>query len=110
MKDAEVVKTKRHRGLTLDQVGVHPAPGVTVLGGEDANVLGVAGRGRITDPVQLEAELLSSQRSSVTAVHLQSKELKHTGQDESKQRALFAHISVKTEGEAVSVWFHPSRN
>lgn len=73
-----------HAGLTLDQVGVHPAPGVAVLRGEDADGLNVAARGRAADPLQLEAELLSRQRSPVTAVHLQSKELKHTGQVESQ--------------------------
>lgn len=71
------------RGLTLDQISVHPAPGVTVLGGEDADGLNVAGQGRATDLVQLMAELLSHQRSSVTAVHLQSEELKHTAQEDS---------------------------
>lgn len=80
---------QRHAGLTLDQVAVHAAPGVAVLGGEDADVLGFAGRGRAADLLQLEAELLSRQRSSVAAVHLQHEELrerrrgrKHAGEDE----------------------------
>lgn len=80
-----MLKAQRHAGLTLDQVGVHPAPGVSVLGGEDADGLDVAGRRSAADPVQLEAELLSRQRSSVTAVHVQSEELKYTAQDESQQ-------------------------
>lgn len=54
-----------------------------MLGGEDADGLDVAGRGRATDLVQLMAELLSHQWSSVTAVHLQSEELKHTAQEDS---------------------------
>lgn len=99
-----MLEAQRHAGLTLDQVCVHPAPGVTVLGGEDADVLDVAGRGRAADPVQLEAELLSRQRSSVTAVHLQSEELRHAAQDESQQSAL----NVENLRSAVQVWFHCS--
>lgn len=80
---------QRHAGLTLDQVAVHAAPGVAVLGGEDADVLGFTGRGRAADLLQLEAELLSRQRGSVAAVHLQHEELrerrrgrKHAREDE----------------------------
>lgn len=70
-----------------------------MLGGEDADRLDVTGRGRAADCVQLEAELLSSQRSSVTAVHVQSEELKHTAQDESLSLAL----CVEPEGRVAGV-------
>lgn len=57
-----------------------------MLGGEDADVLGFTGRGRAADLLQLEAELLSRQRSSVAAVHLQHEELKREEERKATRR------------------------
>lgn len=46
-----------------------------MLGGEDANRLRVAQRGGAADPFQLNAELISCQRSTITVVYVQHKKL-----------------------------------
>lgn len=46
-----------------------------MLGSEDANRLQVAWRGGAADPFQLNAELISCQRSTITVVYVQHKKL-----------------------------------
>lgn len=60
--------------LTLDEADIGLAPGVAMLGGEDADRLNV-GLWGAADPLQLNAELISCQWSSITVVHVQHKEL-----------------------------------
>lgn len=61
--------------LTLDEVDVSLAPGVAMLGSEDADRLCVGLKWRAANPLQLDAELIGCQWSSITVVHVQHKEL-----------------------------------
>lgn len=67
---------RQRRPLTFDEVDIGLSPGVTVLGGQDADRLHhVLIRGA-ADPLQLTAQLLHRQRTVVSVVHVQSKELR----------------------------------
>lgn len=67
-------------GLTLDEVVVGLAPGVAVLGSQDADRLLVALQGRVPDFLQLHVNLVHRQWGAITVIHIQDKELRTEGE------------------------------
>ncbi len=77
-------------GLTLDKVVVGLAPGVTVVGGQDANRLFIGLKGRVPDLLQLNIYLIYSQWCTIAVVHIQNKELRNT------ERIRYLHIHLSS--------------
>lgn len=65
---------------TFDEVVVGFAPGVAVLGGQDADRLLVALQGRVPDLLQLHIDLVHRQWGAIAVIHIQDKELRPEGE------------------------------
>lgn len=60
-----------------------------MIRGEDADRLLVSLRGRVTDFLQLNIELIHGQRCAITVVHIQHKELQQEREKESMRIAMY---------------------
>lgn len=72
---------------TFNEVAVGFCPAVPVVGGEDPNRFFVCLEGGIPNLLQLNKELVSSKRRSITVVNIQLKELKVRRVDKDRDRA-----------------------
>lgn len=72
---------------TFNEVAVGFCPAVPVVGGEDPNRFFVCLEGGVPNLLQLNKELVSSKRRSITVVNIQLKELKVRRVDKDRDRA-----------------------